>query len=80
MTPREKQVARQSAYTAVARAIRHGRLPRIADCACMDCGGQAEHYDHRDYGKPLQVEPTCRVCNYKRGPGAPADITRMGAE
>ena len=34
----------------------------------MDCGKQAHEYDHRDYDKPLEVEPTCKSCNSKRGP------------
>lgn len=25
-------------------------------------------YDHRDYTKPLSVEPVCRSCNKLRGP------------
>jgi hypothetical protein len=28
-------------------------------------------YEHRDYTKPLQVEPVCRSCNALRGPGKP---------
>jgi len=55
------------AHTSLARAIRHGLLPRPATMLCVDCGVQALHYDHRDYTQPLKVEPTCRKCNGKRG-------------
>lgn len=47
-----------------------GVLPSLAggDYACTDCGAAAEHYDHRDYARPLDVEPVCRACNVHRGP------------
>lgn len=61
------QAIQTQAGTAVGRAIRHGQLVRPASLACVDCGVQAEHYDHRDYTQPLKVEPTCRKCNFKRG-------------
>lgn len=32
-------------------------------------GAQALFYDHRDYSKPLQVEPVCGRHNKLRGPG-----------
>jgi hypothetical protein len=35
---------------------------------CVDCGAQARDYDHRDYNKPLEVDPVCRRCNLRRGP------------
>jgi len=35
---------------------------------CTDCGAQARDYDHRDYARPLDIEPVCRRCNQKRGP------------
>lgn len=59
-----------AASTAVGNAIAEGRLLRPAQFDCADCGGQAIWYDHRDYGKPLHVEPVCRACNFKRGPAA----------
>ena len=34
----------------------------------------AYDYDHRDYSKPLEVDPVCRRCNQMRGP---ADYTWM---
>lgn len=57
------------AHVAVARAIRHGTLPRLdGSIPCTDCGAPATRYDHREYAKPLDVEPVCRRCNSKRGP------------
>lgn len=62
--------AKRLAHFAVARAIRIGELKRPAEFACVDCGKPAEHYDHRDYSKPLEVQPVCRRCNFRRGPAA----------
>ena len=58
----------QAAHTAVARAIRHANLPRPALFRCVDCRGPADRYDHRDYSFPLDVQPVCRSCNWRRGP------------
>lgn len=52
---------------AVRRAIRRGELKPVKDCVCVDCGAPAQHYDHRDYNKPTEVDPVCRGCNAKRG-------------
>jgi hypothetical protein len=70
ITVRRKWLHERSgpAATAVAREIREGRLPRPSTLVCVDCGRPAEQYDHRDYTKPLQVEPVCRSCNVIRGP------------
>lgn len=57
-----------AAHTAVARAVRKGELPLAKSCQCADCGRVAEQYDHRDYARPLDVQPVCRSCNFKRGP------------
>jgi hypothetical protein len=56
-------------HSAVAAAIRRGELIDLAsaDIPCVDCGGKATVYDHRDYAYPLDVEPVCRSCNSKRG-------------
>lgn len=59
------------AYSAVARAIASGILPRAKELKCVDCGAQARDYDHRDYNKPLDVQPVCRRCNKLRGPAIP---------
>jgi hypothetical protein len=56
------------AVDAVRRAVKAGRLPAPSAYQCMDCARPAAVYDHRDYGKPLCVEPVCRSCNGKRGP------------
>ena len=52
----------------VSYAIKHGILPKIDEkTKCVDCGKQAAIYEHRDYMKPLDVEPVCHKCNSKRG-------------
>lgn len=48
-------------------AISEGLLPAPTEFCCADCGADAEVYDHRDYTKPLEVDPVCRSCNSKRG-------------
>lgn len=57
------------AHSAVQAAIKRGVLPPLkgGHYACVDCGGIALEYDHRDYGRPLDVEPVCRSCNHARG-------------
>lgn len=59
------------AHSQVKYAIKHGNLAPIKDMKCVDCGSQAEIYDHKDYNKPLEVEPVCRSCNRKRGSAIP---------
>jgi len=57
---------------AVYAAVRNGKLePITEDTKCADCGEPAVGYDHRNYYKPLEVEPVCRKCNRKRGPAYP---------
>ena len=58
----------REAHYQVARAIRKGLLPSARIFGCTDCEAPAIEYDHRDYSKPLQVDPVCRRCNLKRGP------------
>lgn len=62
-------VARQR--TKMKAAVRAGKLPRLGDgkTKCSDCRKPASQYDHRDYSKPLDVQPVCRNCNIKRGKG-----------
>lgn len=57
------------AIQAVNRAKRTGLLPDLStgEYACTDCGGVASQYDHRDYARPLDVEPVCASCNIRRG-------------
>lgn len=57
-----------AARAAVAREVKSGRLKPAKECTCVDCGKQARDYDHRDYNKPLEVQPVCRPCNKRRGP------------
>lgn len=72
----ERQYSKK--YPAVIRAhnkvwteIFGGRLANLREkhVTCVDCGETASHYDHRDYLKPLEVEPVCPSCNKLRGPG-----------
>jgi hypothetical protein len=56
------------AQRAVQQAVRSGEIPPASDLPCADCGAPSVDYDHRDYSKPLQVDPVCRSCNLKRGP------------
>jgi hypothetical protein len=56
------------ACSKVGNAIRRGLIPPAKAFACVDCGGPARDYDHRDYSKPLAVEPVCHPCNLRRGP------------
>lgn len=51
-------------------ARKNGTLPLLdGKIKCVDCGKPAKQYDHRDYSKPLDVDPVCRGCNVKRGEG-----------
>lgn len=59
------------AHQYTSRAIRDGYLPKPSTLICLDCGAPAQVYDHRDYNKPLDVEPVCHACNVKRGPAKP---------
>jgi hypothetical protein len=56
------------AQKTVAKAKKDGQLKPATDFDCVDCGNPAIEYDHRDYSKPLQVDPVCRGCNVRRGP------------
>lgn len=60
------------AQSAVHCAIRDGSLPSPRGLRCADCGCPAIEYEHRDYNRPLEVEPICRSCNLLRGPAKPA--------
>lgn len=59
----------------VAYAVKTGKLQSLSKniIACVDCGSRAEHYDHRDYDKPLEVVPVCHCCNVSRGSNAKQD-------
>lgn len=60
-----------AAHNAVRAAVRQGILPPVKTQLCADCGATACDYDHRDYAKPLEVDPVCRKCNRARGPARP---------
>jgi hypothetical protein len=68
------------AVYAVAAAVHRGKLPPAKECVCVDCGKQARDYDHRDYSKPLEVEPVCHPCNLKRGPAKWATVPSAPAK
>lgn len=63
----------QWATSKVRQAKLRGALPMLPDgkTRCVDCGGLAYGFDHRDYLKPLDVEPVCRSCNSARGRAYP---------
>lgn len=61
--------AKYRAWQAVSIAVKDGRLRKASDLVCVDCGAPAAHYDHRDYLKPLDVDPVCVGCNRRRGAG-----------
>ena len=60
-------LARNRAIGAVQRAKMLGLLPALSECVCIDCGDAAQVYEHRDYSKPLEVDPVCQRCNIARG-------------
>lgn len=61
------ETAAKRAKATVARAVREGRLPPVGTLRCVDCGGEAVSYEHRDYTRRLDVEPCCQSCNLLRG-------------
>lgn len=67
---RQRLIGAVRAVSAVAHAILMNRLPSLKKkyVLCVDCRkNRATQYDHRDYNKPLMVEPVCGSCNLKRG-------------
>lgn len=56
------------AHSAVQLAVLNGLLLPVTMHRCVDCRTKpAVDYDHRDYTKPLEVDPVCRRCNLMRG-------------
>jgi hypothetical protein len=55
----------------VRQAIKKNLLANPTNFMCVDCGVPATCYDHRDYNKPLEVEPVCSRCNVLRGSAIP---------
>ena len=68
----------KEAIAEVTRAVKKGDLQPAKSHKCVDCGVDAFCYDHRDYGKPLDVVPVCRKCNFKRGPAKKANLSIQG--
>ena len=69
--PRNVSRYMELAHSYVASAIIMGDLPKLdGTILCVDCSNKATQYEHRDYKKPLEVEPVCRRCNFIRGEGA----------
>lgn len=62
------------AHRMVALAISRKILPPATSLQCTDCDKQATEYDHRDYNRPLDVQPVCRGCNRRRGSAKPIDL------
>ena len=60
-----------AAIYAVKKAVKAGFLAPVKTLFCIDCGNPAQCYEHRDYNKPLDVDPVCRSCNYHRGAAIP---------
>ncbi len=58
---------RNKAHGIVHKAVKEGKLEPPTNFSCVDCGLKAIFYEHRDYNKPLEVVPICRLCNIKRG-------------
>ncbi len=71
---RKKCIGAQRAKARVQYAIKANKLPSLKReyFLCVDCQkNRANQYDHRDYSKPLMVEPVCNSCNGKRGSAIP---------
>jgi len=67
----DPDVVRYSARAKFQAARKDGLIGPATDHNCMDCGEPATQWDHRDYFKPLDVDPVCQPCNMKRGQGFP---------
>ncbi|MFM0503927.1 hypothetical protein [Paraburkholderia caffeinilytica] len=61
----------RNAHVEVNKAVARGDLPVVSTQNCVDCGVQAQAYDHRDYANPLDVQPVCDSCNALRGRALP---------
>lgn len=75
-----RPLLKRAAYradTELCRAISHGLVPPPEDFKCADCGRGAQAYDHRDYDRPLDVQPVCYSCNLKRGSVSAPEALRL---
>jgi hypothetical protein len=73
-----RQEARR-ATADVTNEIKRGHMKRATEHACVDCGATARDWDHRDYTKPLEVEPVCKPCNTRRGTAYDSVYRPVGA-
>jgi hypothetical protein len=65
----QRYLISSAAHRIVQKAVRKGLLPKLdGSILCTDCTAPAAVYDHREYAKPLAVEPVCKSCNVRRGP------------
>jgi len=72
--PARKRLHRRiNAFVGV--AVKLGLIPSPKAFQCVDCGQQACCWEHRDYNKPFEVEPTCKSCDKKRGEGKTISIS-----
>jgi hypothetical protein len=65
---RARRALQRRAIAAVGALVYAGRIQPAWALSCVDCAAPASEYDHRDYGRPLDVEPVCHSCNIRRGP------------
>ena len=63
---KQAQLVQQRAVAKVRHAVKTGKLLHPTKHRCYDCDRPAQVYDHRDYAKPIAVEPVCQSCNHKR--------------
>lgn len=73
----QRAIEQDRAIKAVGAAVKRGFLPRAAECVCEDCNAPAQHYDHRDYTEPLEVDPVCARCNTRRGPALDSQMRAL---
>ena len=76
----EYQWLASRAQRTIMELIKSGGLAPPSKFKCRDCGGRAYCYDHRDYNKPLIVQPVCRSCNHKRSTALPGYIGDENAQ
>lgn len=62
----------------VALAVSTGFMRPASEFLCIDCGDPAKHYDHRDYNRPLDVDPVCTRCHGRRGRGIELRFAERG--
>ena len=63
---KENNPEKIKARALVNQKVRFGRLPRAKDCACNQCGKQAQHYHHYlgySFEHRYDVVPLCVSCH-----------------